>query len=169
MLTLTAPKVEHRTEQAYAAILTKAVMKDLPSVLPPLFPEMFAWLTKNNIPPAGPPFVRYLSMDKDGQLQLAVGIPVQHAVTDDDRVTGGSFPAGTYASLIHTGSYSHLYEAHQALEIWLDKNGYKDYRLPTEQHGMQFGSRTEYYPTDPTVETNPDKWETEIAFLLKED
>src|ERR1700749_2569756 len=99
MLTLTAPKVEHRPEQAYAAIRTEGAMKDLPHILPPLFPEMFAWLAKNNIPPAGPPFVRYLSMDKDGQLQLAVGIPVQHAVTADGRVTGGSFSAGTYASL----------------------------------------------------------------------
>ena len=165
---LTEPKVERRTEQAYAAIRTKVSMKDIPTVLPPLFPEMFAWLAKNNIAPAGPPFIHYLSMDKDDQLQVAVGIPVQNPVTGDGRVVGGAFPAGTYASVIHTGNYSHLREAHMTLDSWLDANGWKDKRQATH-HGMQYGPRTEFYPNDPKVETNPDKWESEITILLAEE
>lgn len=165
---LTEPKVEHRPERPYAAIHSKVRMKDIPNILPPLIPEMFAWLAKNNITPDGPPFFEYLSLDKDDQLLVAVGLPVPKPVTGDGRVVAGKFPAGTYASLIHTGNYSHLREAHMALESWLDNNGWKDQRHSTD-HGMQFGSRIEFYPSDPKVVTDPEKWETEIAFLLTED
>jgi effector-binding domain-containing protein len=165
---LTEPKVEHRTKQPYAAIRTKVSMKDIPSVLPPLIPEMFGWLAKNNITPQGPPFFQYLTIDKDNQLEVAVGIPVQNAVTGNGRVVEGAFPAGTYATVTHIGNYSHLREAHMALDSWLDNNGWKDKRQATDQ-GMQYGSRTEFYPSDPKVVTNPDKWESEIAILLAED
>jgi hypothetical protein len=67
-------------------------MNEIPTVLPPLIPEVKAWLKKNNITPDSPPFFQYLRMDNNNQLLTEVGFPVKAPVKGDDRVGPGSFP-----------------------------------------------------------------------------
>src|SRR3954465_5203292 len=96
---LSTPKTEQRSEQHYVAIRAKVGINEIPVVLPPLIPEVKAWLQKNNKTPDGPPFFQYLQMDDHHQLLTEVGFPVKDPVKGDDRIIAGSFPAGLYATL----------------------------------------------------------------------
>jgi effector-binding domain-containing protein len=105
---ITEPKLEQRAEQPYAAIPIRVTMSQIGSVCPPLVGEVFGWLGKHGVAPKGAPFFRYLVIDMAGELEMEVGVPVATAVAGDDRVKGGVFPAGRYATLVHTGPYPAL-------------------------------------------------------------
>lgn len=165
---LSKPVIEYRQEQYYLAIRSSVAMKDIPAVLPALIPKVFDWLAKNNIAPDGPPFFRYLSMNKQYELVTEVGVPVKDRATGEGDIVAGSFPAGNYAIITYTGDYRHLKEAHMALESWITENG-RSARQQMSEQGVEWGARTEFYPTDHEKEPNPDHWRTDIAFLLAVD
>jgi effector-binding domain-containing protein len=158
----TEPKVINRDEQPYVAIRKQVDMQDIPTELPPLIGEVFSWLQHNGAVPAGAPFFRYFSMDPGGKIDVAVGVPVARALKGDGRVGPGSFPAGRYAVLTHTGPYTGLRAATGGLLDWAEKNGVA---WQTSEDGT-WGARIESYLTDPNEEPNPEKWQTEIAFQI---
>lgn len=162
---LTEPKIETRKEQSYAAIRTKVSMKDIPAVLPPLIPDILNWIKKNNIVQTGPAFFRYLSWDKPNEFIVDVGVPVEKPIKPDSRVIAGSFPGGSYAVITHFGDYKNLKGAHMSLEDWVRKNHLNE-KKQASANGDAYGVRTEFYTTDPDVEKDIEKWETEIAFFL---
>jgi effector-binding domain-containing protein len=161
---MTAPKLEDRAEQTYVAIRTQATMDELPTVIPQLLGDVFAWLHQRGIAPAGPPFIRYLVIDMAAQLDIEVGVPVAGAVSDDGRVVSGVLPAGRYASLIYTDVRRGV-EANAALLDWGAEHGLV-WDTWTTERGDGFGARLESFLTDPDQEPDPAKWETEVAIRL---
>jgi effector-binding domain-containing protein len=166
---LSEPRVDNRDEQAYAAIRTKVSMPELPAVIPQLLGEVFAWLGKQGMPPAGPPLIRYNVINMPGQMDIDLGVPVASTVTGDGRVTANVLPAGRYASLIYTGTYEGpgLMQANAALLEWGAKQGlvWDSWNTPD---GEAFGARFESYLTDPAAEPDPAKYETQVCFRLKD-
>lgn len=150
-LNISEPRLEHRDEQHYVAIQMDLEREEIPELLPPLIPELFKWLEKKKVKPAGPPFFSYTKM-KGKQMQVKVGILTDSKVSSDERVKTGSFPEGNYMVATYQGDYSNLYKVHSKLEEWKVKEGVK-----------LEGPPTEFYPSDPTIETNPDKWITIIT------
>ena len=142
------PKIELRKELKYVAIESRLKREDIPEQLPPLIPEIFNWLEKENIKPSGPPFFSYLNMN-DSRMLIKVGVQVDSTIPKNDRIKYDSFPAGKYAVVIYTGDYKNLYEVHSEFDKWAKENGIK-----------LKGDRIELYPTDPQMERNPDKWKT---------
>lgn len=165
---LTKPKVEECKEQPYVAIRTKVNMDKIPEVLPPLIPQVFNWLTKNNIVPVGPLFFQYLCMDKNNDLVAEVGVPVKDNVKGEGQIISGSFPPGYYATVTYIGDYKHIREAHIALRDWVKKNDYKE-KEEFSENGIKWGRSIEFYLTDPAKEPDPDKWRTDIVLLVEED
>jgi len=80
-------------------------------------------------------------------------------------VLAGVLPAGRYASLVHRGPYEQLYDANGALFGWIKEQGLK-IDVTESAEGERFGCRLEIYLTDPAVEKDPQKWETEVAIRL---
>lgn len=156
ILNISEPKIEYREEQQFVAIQMDLMRKEIPDLLPPLIHELFIWLQRNKIEPAGPPFFSYLKMEKT-IMQVQVGIPTNTEVNADERVKIGSFPAGNYIIVTYKGDYSNLYKVHSKLDEWRIKNGIK-----------LAGPPTEFYPSDPAIETNPDKWITIITNRVAE-
>jgi effector-binding domain-containing protein len=148
------PKIEYRKEQPYAAIKAEVRREEIPALLPLLIPEVFSWLKNKKIDADGAPFFNYVKMD-NGLLEVEVGVPVNHSVGGDERVIAGLFPAGNYAVVTYAGNYSNLFKVHLELEKWKEKNGI-NFQLP----------KTEFYPTDPGTEPNPEKWITVIAVKI---
>ena len=151
------PKTEYRNEQYYVSIGKHVIQKKIPDQLPPLIPELFNWLKSKKLAPAGAPFFRYLNMDGD-KMEVEVGIPVDSQVAGDSNVHPGSFPPGKYISVKYTGPYENLPRVHSELSKWKEKNNIK-----------VKGGVTEFYPTDPVAEPDPEKWQTIIISRIDED
>ena len=162
---LSEPKTEYRAEQPYVAIRKNVPMQKIPEVLPPLIPEVRKWMLKNHITPDGPELFLYKSIHENNVLVTEVGVLVKNPEPGEGSIKGGSFPAGYYATIIYTGDYRNMMEAHMALEAWINKMGLTEKRR-ISGNDTEWGARTEFYLTDPDNEPHPEKWITEIAFLL---
>jgi len=157
---ITEPKLENRNAQRYLGIRTQAAVSELPTVIPQLHQEVYTWLKQQGVAPAGVPFIRYYVIDMEAKLDIEIGVPVTSTLPGDSRVQARVLPAGRYATLLHTGNYVDLVSANAALLAWAEKNG-----IEWQMQGEVWGARIEFYIKDPGNEPNPEKWETELAFL----
>ncbi|RYY24079.1 MAG: AraC family transcriptional regulator [Chitinophagaceae bacterium] len=164
---LSDPTIQHRNEQFYLVIPATVHQRDIPQILPPLIPEIKTWMEEHQVAPSGPDFFLYKNMDNSGMMDCEAGFPVNHFVAGDERVITGSFPAGKYASIIYTGHFKYMMQAHMALENWIRQQGLQE-RSQTKNGKTEWGGRVEFYLVDPELEPNPEKWQTEIVFMLED-
>ncbi|HEY3230779.1 MAG TPA: GyrI-like domain-containing protein [Roseiflexaceae bacterium] len=165
---ITDPKLEDRTEQPYMGIRTQVPMKEMGAgLIPRLHGEVFAWLKKQGVAPAGAPFIRFHVINMESKMDIEMGVPVASALSGDGRVTPGVLPAGRYATLVYTGVRNGI-KANKALIDWATEKGIAWDRWDTDK-GDAFRSRIESYLTDPADEPDQAKWETEVAIRLADD
>jgi effector-binding domain-containing protein len=161
---ITEPKLENRSEQHYVGIRTQASTQELPTVIPQLLGEVFGWLGKQEIEPAGAPFMRYYVINMETKLDMEIGVPIASPLRGDSRVSGGVIPSGRYAALVYTG-VENGFAGNKALIDWASANGIVWDRWD-DPNGDAFRSRVEYFLTNPDHEPDPAKWETEVAIKL---
>jgi effector-binding domain-containing protein len=162
---ITSPKIVERTEQPYVAVKAVVKREELGPAAGKFFGEVFGWLGGRGLAPAGAPFFRYTAVDMQRGLEIEFGVPTAQVSTGDGWVLGGVLPAGRYASLIHRGPYDQLYDANAALGKWVEEQGL-NVEIVKSPDGDRFGCWLEVYLTDPGVEKDPEKWETEVALKL---
>jgi effector-binding domain-containing protein len=157
------PKIESRAAQPYAAIASTASMRDggFGDVIDASLPAVLEHLASVGVEPAGPPLVIYREIDMGGDLQIEVGWPVAAEIPPDDRVGSGTLPRGRYVVGTHTGPYEGLLAANRVLQEWAKGQGYR-----WAMHGGRWDARYESYLTDPLVEPDQARWQTEIAYLV---
>jgi effector-binding domain-containing protein len=160
-----APQVTYRQEQPYAGIRTLVTMREMGNAIPQLLQEVYAWLGKHGIAPAGAPFTRFHVIDMAGKMDIEMGVPLPGPIQEDDRVKAGMLPAGNYATLVYTGVRNGI-KSNAALLDWIAKQGLVMDRWD-EPTGDAFCARYESYLTDPQNEPKMAKWETEVAIKLK--
>lgn len=160
----TEPRTEHRPEQPYAAIRVRVPMNRLGEVVPPLNAEVFGWLAAHGGSPAGAPFWKYNVIDMQAELEIEAGVAVVDPLAGDDRVICSVLPAGTYATLVHTGHPQELADATAALLAWGADHGVT-WDAGPDPDGERWTARLEFYRTDPAVEPDMSVWETELAIL----
>jgi effector-binding domain-containing protein len=171
---MTEPQIQQRDALPYLAIRSE-VTNGIPAVVDRTFPQLFAWLGQHGIEPAGPPFIRFLEVDHDGEpLEIEVAAPVANGAEPEDGgpVSAGTLPAGRYATLVHIGPYRHeevpdLGEAQATLKSWTEQEGIVTGR-PSER-GSSLAACVEHYRIGPPMEADWTKWETELAYLVVED
>ena len=161
------PQIQARAAQHYAAIPAAVTMDGISAAVDDAFPELFGWLAGQGIAPAGPPLIRYLIIDMAGDLQIELGVPVAAPVTASGRVRPGVLPEGRYAVLRHTGPYDGLMASNAALLQWAQEKGIAFDTWDTAG-GEAWRGRAEHYLTDPSQEPDPAKFETDVAFLIRE-
>jgi hypothetical protein len=68
--------------------------------------------------------------------------------------------------LLYFGHYENLAAVTGDFLAWAEKN--KIIWQTTTKDGIEWwAGRIEWYPTDPDNESDPQKWQTELAFLVK--
>ena len=127
--------------------------------------EVFGWLDRHGLVPAGPPFFKYNVIDMARELEMEGGVPVATAPDGDDQMVAGVLPAGQYATLIHVGHPSELMAATKVLLDWAAGQGLTWDVTPSED-GDRWACRLENYLTDPGQEPDMSKWVTQLAFKL---
>jgi effector-binding domain-containing protein len=147
------------------AIAATVGMDELATVVPPLNGEVFGWLAARGIAPAGPPLWRYHVIDMARGLELEAGVPVAATVAGDGRVIAGVLPAGRYVIMRHVGHPDELMDATRALLDWAAEKGLT-WDVSPSPAGDRWGARLEFYHSDPDVEPDMTKWETELEFRL---
>lgn len=132
-------------------------------------PELIGALVSRGITPAGAPFFRYLDLRGDS-MTVQVGVPVPDGAALPDNsvpfpVESGALPAGRYACLTHVGPFDGLWEATERLLTWAKEQDLR-FDLDTVDGVERWAGRLEIYLTDPRMETDPSRFETELAFKL---
>ncbi len=163
---ISKPKLEDRQEQPYMGIRVQVSPRQFKNVIPELLNEIFAWLQTQSAAPAGAPFMRYYVINMEGNMDVELGVPVAATLKGDNRISPGVLPTGRYASLVYSGVTG--ITGNKALIEWARKKGIQWDRWD-DAKGDAFRSRVEFYLTDPAVEPNRKKWETEVAIRLADD
>lgn len=156
------PSVDAYPEKTYMGIRVQTPMKGMFKVIDRLFKDLNRWIKAENIEPAGAPFLRYHVIDMAGEMDIEIGIPVQAALPETDRIKAGVIPAGRYANLIYIGNG---YTGNKTLIEWARDNGIRWDRRD-DPKGDGFRSRFETYLTDPKVQPLKTKWEIEVAIKV---
>ncbi len=142
--------------QPILGVRVTAKMSELGQIMGPLFGEVMTHMQRNGQHPAGLPFAIYHGMD-GGEVDVECGIPVVSSVPGEGRVQAGELPAGTVATVTHTGPYEGLRETWAALTGWMSSQGLVPASAPWE-----------VYVTDPGMEPDSSKWRTEIFFPVRQ-
>ncbi|MFD3512686.1 GyrI-like domain-containing protein [Streptomyces sp. NPDC058657] len=158
------PLVVERDEQPYVAFRGR-VRTDGFGEIADRIPELFAWLAARGTEPLGGPFSRYNLIAPEGEFEVEAGIPVALAPAPEGDVKAGVLPAGRYATVTHFGHPDQLFEVASALLAWGRAEGLA-WDMTERADGEHWVGRLETYKTDPRVQPDPDKWETELAFRL---
>jgi effector-binding domain-containing protein len=154
------PTVVELPDRPYVGLAGTVTMSTIGRIADKL-PSVFAWLGARGIEPAGAPFFKYNVIDMDADLELEAGVPVAHAVESDGEIIAGVLPGGRYATVTHVGHPDGLYGATSALLRWAESEG-----LRWDRDGQRWGCRLEVYRTDPAIQPDMDKWETDLQFRL---
>jgi effector-binding domain-containing protein len=168
------PQIVRRDAERYVRLTAAVPAGELSGTVDGGFPDLFDWLAERSLKSAGPPFIRYVKVAAEGEIELELGVPIS-AEADLDEATGderagaarvgvGELPPGRYATLLHVGHYEGLAAANAELQDWARQRGIN---WATEPDGAWSG-RLERYLTDPSREPDPSRWLTELAFLLAE-
>ncbi|MGZ3637734.1 MAG: GyrI-like domain-containing protein [Ktedonobacterales bacterium] len=158
------PKIEDRSEKLYVGIRTQAAGDELPTVIPQLLGEVFAWLEMQGVAQAGAPFIRYHVINMAAKMDVELCVPVASAVAGDGRVCPGVLPGGRYASLVYTGARNGI-QGNKVLVDWAKEQGI-EWDAWDAENGHAFKGRYESFLTDPDEEPDQAKWETEVAIRL---
>lgn len=160
----TEPRVVERAEHPYVAIKGLVTMQTIPEIADRMS-EVFGWLGERGIEPVGAPFFKYNVIDMDHELEIEVGVPLATPVAGDGEVLAGVLPAGRYATVSHVGHPDELMQVTADLLDWAAKQGLT-WDMTRTDRGERWGCRLELYNTDPAVEPDMNKWETDLAFRL---
>jgi len=161
------PEITLRDAQPYAGISAWVTMANVGSVADRI-PEIFGWLAASGNAPAGPPFFRYHVIDMERKLLVEAGVPVESPVEEDGgEVRCGTLPPGEFAVATHTGAPPTLAAATAELLEWAAARGLAFDMWPTEV-GDEWACRVEFYLTDPAEQPDTSKWQTQLAFRLKD-
>jgi effector-binding domain-containing protein len=158
------PRIVTRTPQPYISITGRVTMQRIPEIADRM-PEVFGWLAQRGIEADGPPFFKYNLIDMERELEIEVGVPVADVLDGDEVVRSGVLPAGRYASIGHVGHPRELVDVTARLLDWAAEQGLS-WDTQVTDRGERWGCRLELYKTDPAVEPDMNRWETELAFRL---
>ena len=159
------PRVVHRDEQPYVAVRASVTMEGLAGAVDLYFAELFGWVQAHNVEPSGAPFIRYLRVDMDRDLEIELALPVTAGIRAEGNVHAGVLPAGRYVTTMHVGPYNGLVTANADLQEWGERHGIRW----AMNERRWWGARVERYLTDPRREPDPSRWQTELAYLASDD
>ena len=137
--------------------------------MPKALAEVGAALQQALVTPSGPPLVRYFIVDDNtGDVDVHIGFPVETAKLPASLETMriGDLPPGRYAVVAHAGPYEMLVDTTRALLEWA-KTGHIEWAYAEDNKTTRWVSRVEHYVVAPPEETDPAKWRTDVAILIR--
>ncbi len=162
------PSVSQRAARTYAGIRLQVGRDQISEVVPGALGELFTMLNEQDIAPAGPPLIRYHTVDYGtGEVDIDVGIPVQAVASNRGSIRFSEIPGGRFAAVTHEGHYDRLVDTTAALLDWGKKNGVV-WEATESGDRTAWNVRVEHYLVGPPNQQDADKWRTEVAIKVAE-
>jgi effector-binding domain-containing protein len=165
---LTLPELIDRPARPYAFVPFTVTMAELVKVADEGFPKLFAALAERGMTPIGAPFFNYRRIDMAHTLDVQAGVVVAETAEDGADLGFSTLPAGRYVTLEWHGHYDKLEAVTAVLIGWTRLVG-MNFDMHESADGDHFASRLELYETDPSAESDPEKWLTRLEFKLAPD
>lgn len=102
----------------------------------------------------GQPFTRYLEWGP-AMFSIESGLPIATAVEGEGDVLAETLPGGRAAVTTHVGPYDKLFDAHAAVQLWIEESAHR-----------VAGAPWEVYVTDPADHPDPKDWRTDIFWPI---
>jgi len=147
-------EIKEQAAQPTLSIRKRTPIDGLPQLLGESYGKIAGYLAELGTQPDGAPFAAYYNMDMQ-DLDVEIGFPVTEPVPSKGDIQASQIPGGKLAIALHTGPYSDIGPAYDALTQFAKEQG-------CEPTGVSY----EFYLNDPQ-ETSPQDLKTQIIFLLK--
>ena len=102
----------------------------------------------------GQPFTRYLEWGP-AMFSIESGLPIASRIEGEGDILADTLPGGSAAVTTHLGPYEQLFDAHAAVQLWLE-----------ESSRRAAGAPWEVYVTDPADYPDPKDWRTDIFWPI---
>ncbi len=145
-------KIHSVPARQLAIVRRRLKWSELGGHLIPLLDRVYAQVRAGKVIQSGQNVFVYRHGTPDG-VTVEVGVEVPDRFEDVDDVVYSSAPSGEVASTVHTGPYSDLGDAHEAVIRWCK-----------EHHRLHANVWWEVYGD---WEEDPSKLETEVFYLLQ--
>lgn len=117
---------------------------------------IYAEIQKRGFEANDPPCAIYYSIDEENKVtDLAAAVPVKRSTPEMKGFSKTVIPKSRVVTTTHIGSYESMMPAYETLDKYL------------KEHSLNRELIIEEYLSDPEVEKDPDKWKTNIYFLVK--
>ena len=140
--------------QPIVGIRETVSQEQIGTVMGPMYEELHRFVMAKGATPASPPIAICHAFAAEVDVECA--IPLASIVPGQGRIATRELPGGSVATITHVGPYDRLKESWDALQAWMEQEGYQPHGAPWET-----------YVTDPQAEQDPAKWRTEIRFPIR--
>jgi effector-binding domain-containing protein len=143
---------------AQPALIVKAdvLSSEVGQKIGPMYGQLFAYTSTNNISFTGAPFAVYYSYDPKGNTSFEARCPVRSGTKGNDSIIYKEFPAMKAVCTIYQGSYETMGPVYAKIQEYIATNKLK----PT-------GITWEVYLTDPSTVKDPAENRTMIYFPVE--
>lgn len=121
-----------------------------------LYPKLMEYMKEKEIQMAGPPYSKYYSWDPEGESEMEAGVPVAGEAEGEGEIEFIELPAVKVVTSLHVGPYEAIGPVYEAIQKYIEKEGLKI-----------AGAVWEVYLTDPNIETDPNKYQTQVYFPVE--
>ncbi|MCB9361706.1 MAG: hypothetical protein H6587_08830 [Flavobacteriales bacterium] len=143
-------------KQWYLSIRDTINQMQMSNIHGKLYSEINGFMDEHNIVSDLAPLVIYHYWS-DTLIDIEAGIQIKDSINiTNDRVKLNYIGIGSYVTATHYGVYERIPETYFSINEWMRKNKVQ-----------VIGPPWEVYITDPAVEPNPEKWETQINFPIQ--
>ncbi|MBX9458655.1 MAG: hypothetical protein KL863_22855 [Rhizobium sp.] len=163
---LTLPLKVRRKKQPYLSMRSQLSRRNLRRQATLFFAELRDFIASRGIDDAGPGFMRYLSIGRDGDMDMEFGYFTGRLHAGAGPVRSGVLPAGTFMTTEWTGPYEKLDEVSAMLPGWAEYTGV-DLDARDMAGGIAYGCRLKIFHVSPRHVDDPSRYRTEIAVLVR--
>jgi effector-binding domain-containing protein len=144
-----------RSAQPVLSIRLRTEAEKLPEIFAKSYSALIKYMSELGVMPSGAPFAAYYNMDMQ-DLDTEIGFPVAKSLPGKGEIQPGEIPSGKFVTCFHVGAYPTLGAAYDALQEFIQQQGY----TPS-------GVAYEFYLNSPTT-TPEDELQTQILFPVAE-
>jgi effector-binding domain-containing protein len=145
-------------EQPSIIVYDSTLYKDMSVFMQKCMTELAIFMKESKIQPSGPAFTMYENWDTTKYIRMRVGFPVPDEVKERGSVSYYLRPGGPALKAVLIGPYEQLYRAHEEIAMYFAEFKLSYSSLPV----------WEEYVTDPSVEPDQNKIQTNIFYYIGE-